>query len=317
MPTPAAMIAEYGTLVERVGHFLFGLRTGFTADQTTDILDCIEDGLHDVYTVHEWSFLRPITEVTTTAPYTTGTITVASGVVTLVGGTFPSWAAVGVLKIVNDFYDVNTRDSNTQVTLEDTSVTVGSATAYELSRPEYDLPTGFEAVANDSALMYEPGQSDYYPPVMQRHDAYIRERQQCNPNTDRPYFYSIRTVEFDPTVGSRKRMSFYPIPDAAYVLKVPMVLRPTMIDSTNKYPLGGETLAQVILEACLAAAERNFDEQEGRHTKRFAELLPLAIKADLEKSAPTSLGPDRPMDEQDYVARSLRMGDITLDGNTL
>lgn len=317
MPAPAAMTVSYSTLLERVGHFLFGLRSSFTADQTADIEDCLEDGLKAVYDAHEWSFFRPITEITTTAPYTTGTITVASGVVTLSGGTFPSWAAVGVLKIVNDYYDVDTRDGNTQITLEDTSVTVAVATAYELSRPEYDLPTGFEAIANDSDLMYEPGQSDCYPPVHQVHDATIRRKQQDDPFTDRPRCYSIRTVEFDPTVGSRKRISFYPIPDAAYVLKGPMVLRPTMIDSTNLYPIGGETLAGVILESCLAAAERNFDEQENRHSKRFMELLPLAIAMDLQKSAPTSLGPDCPDNEQNYMYRSLRIGDLTLDGDTL
>lgn len=315
------MVASYSSLLERVGHFLFGLRTGYSADQTSDIEDCIRDGLRDVYAAHNWSFFRPITEIETTAPYSTGTVTVAAGVVTLVGGTFPSWAAVGVLKIENDYYDVDTRDDDNQVTLEDTSVTVADASSFELGRPEYDLGVAFEAVSNDSDLTYEPGQSDFYPPVRNRHDSQVRRWQQNNPYYDRPIYYSVRTVVFDPTVGSKKRLAFHPIPDAVYVLKVPMILRPTMIDATNQYPVGGETLTPVITEACLAAAERNYDEQEGRHAKRFMELLPLAIAADLEKSTPTSLGPDCPRGEgyrnsydMDQIARSLRMGAITLDG---
>ena len=49
---------------------------------------------------------------------------------TLAGGTFPAWAAVGVLKVSNEYYDVNTRDGNTQVTLEDTTLDVdGEAVA--------------------------------------------------------------------------------------------------------------------------------------------------------------------------------------------
>jgi len=319
------MTASYSTLLERVGRYLFGDRSQFSSKQTADIEDCIKDGLQDVYTAHLWSFFRPIKEITTTAPYATGTITVAAGVVTLVGGTFPSWAAVGVLKIVDDYYDVDTRDSGSQITLEDTSVTVAVASSFELGRPEYDLPAAFEAISGDSDLHYEPGQSDFYPPVRQRHDSAIRRMSQENPYHDRPMYYSVRTVEFDPTVGSRKRLALYPTPDAAYVLKVPMILRPTMIDTTNEFPVGGETLAQVITEACLAAAERNFEEQEGRHTKRFMELLPLAIMADQEKSAPTSLGPDAPrgegynnnMYDYDYWSRSVRMGAITLDGDTL
>jgi hypothetical protein len=310
------MVASYSSLLERVGHFLFGIRTGYTADQTSDIEDCIEDGLHDVYTAHSWSFFRPIREVVTTAPYATGTVRIASGVVTLTGGTFPSWAAVGVLEVANTYYDVDTRDGNTQVTLEDTSVTVTAASAYELTRPEYDLPATFEDIEGD--LTYEPGESDLYPPVTEKHDSEILRLAQDNPYTDRPLYYGIRTVEFDPTVGSRRRLSLYPTPDAVYVLKGRMKLRSTMIDVTNQYPVGGESLAQLITEACLAAAERNFDEQQSQHTKRFQELLPLAIAADLEMTSPTSLGADAPRTEiVDWASRTLRTGAVTINGTTM
>ena len=85
MPAPEAMDVSYTGLTERVGHFLFGLRTGLSSDQTDDVDQCIKDGLHDVYSAHSWSFFRPIAEVVTTAPYTTGTITIVAGVVTLAG----------------------------------------------------------------------------------------------------------------------------------------------------------------------------------------------------------------------------------------
>lgn len=313
---PASMTASYTTLLERVGHFLFGIRTGYSSDQTSDIEMCIKDGLHDVYTAHSWSFFRPVYEITTTAPYSTGTITAAAGVVTLVGGTFPSWAAVGVLKIGSEYYDVDTRDGDAQITLEDTSVTQATAASYELSRPEYDLPTSFEAIEGD--LIYEPGQSDFYPPVTQKHDQEIMRLLQDDPYTDRPLYYGIRTVEFDPTVGSRRRIALYPIPGAAYVLKARMKLRATMIDETNCYPVGAESLSQLITESCLAAAERNMDDSQGIHTKRFMDLLPLAIAADQEMTTPTSLGSDAPSDKSDdFIARSLRMGDVTISGVTM
>lgn len=310
------MLASYPSLLERIGHHLFGIRSAFSSDQTTDIEECIKDGLNDVYTAHSWSFFRPVKEITTTAPYDTGTITIASGVVTLSDGTFPSWAAVGVLLIDNEYYDVDTRDGDTQITLEDTSVTEADASSYELGRPEYDLPTTFEAIEGD--LTYEPGQSDFYPPVRQKHDGEIRRLRQDDPYHDRPVYYGIRTVEFDPTVGSRRRLSLYPTPDAAYVLKARMKLRSTMINSTNQYPVGGESLSQLIVEACLAAAERNYDDQEGRHTKRFRELLPAAIATDQEMTSPTQLGPDAPRGENaDTISRSVRVGAIVLDGTTM
>jgi hypothetical protein len=315
------MVASYSMLTDRVGHFLYGIRTGFDSVQLDCIEECIRDGLHDVYTAHPWSFFRPIAEITTTAPYTTGTITVVAGVVTLAGGTWPTWAAVGVLRIGDNYYDVDSRDTATQITLEDVTVTAAALTTYELGREEYDLPAAFEAISPDSALTYEPGQSDFYPALVQRHDSRGRGLHQGDPYYDRPLFYSVRTALFDPTVGSRKRLALYPTPDAAYVLKVPMILRPTMVDETNQYPVGGETLTQVIIEACLAAAERNYDEESKRHTERFMLMLPLAIRADLEKSSPTHLGRDVGDGYGcgwDYeTARASRIGTITLDSDIL
>ena len=319
------MVASYNSLLERVGHFLFGIRTSFSTDQTSDIEECIRDGLRDVYAAHSWSFFRPLKDITTTAPYATGTVTIASGVVTLTGGTFPSWAADGLLKVSTTYYSVASRDSGTQVTLDDTSVAVAAASAFELGRPEIPLDSSFEDMANDRSLTYYPDQNELYPPVRNRHDQQIRTWQQDDPYYDRPIYYSIRTVEFDPDVGSRKVLAFYPTPDAAYVLRAPMILRPIPISSGDQYPVGGEVLAQVITEACLAAAERNYDEHSNQHTMRYMALLPLAIRDDLERSTPSTLGSDAPRGEgyhfgvcdSDHHARAVRMGALTLDGDTL
>jgi len=318
------MLSSYASLYERVLHYLFGIRDGATADQTNDVEDCLKDGLRRVYAAHEWSFFRPIKDVTTTPPYATGTIAVVNGVVTLTTGTFPSWAADGTLKASNSYYSIASRDSDTQITLDDTTVDIDAGTAYELGRPEIPLDASFEAVSNDSDLTYYPDQNELYPPVRQRHDQAIRTWQQDDPYFDRPVFYSVRTVEFDPTTGSRRRLAFYPTPDATYVLRVPMLLRPTMIDSVNQYPVGGEQLGQLILEACLAAAEHNFEEREHVHENRFLELLPLAIQTDQERAGATSLGRDAPRSERRYGSdydsywlRSSRLGAVSLDGTDL
>jgi hypothetical protein len=316
--TTTTYLCSYFSLLERCGHLLYGLRSGFTADQTADIEYCITDGLRTVYAAHPWSFLEPVKEMTTTAPYSTGTITVASGVVTLsVAGTFPSWAADGVLKASNEYYDVDTRDGDNQITLEDTSVTVAAGTSYELGRPEYDLPTGFEEIVGRE-LTYEPGQSDFYPAVEERLDEQIMRYQQDDPYHDRPIYFSTRAAQFVATTGSRRKLILYPTPDAAYILKVPMRLRSTMCDETNLYPIGGESLSQVILEAVLSAAERNFNLPTREHTDMFNALLPLAIGADYEMTSPTTLGPDAPKGpNSDVVPRSVRVGAITLDGTTM
>jgi hypothetical protein len=116
-------------------------------------------------------------------------------------------------------------------------------------------------------------------------------------------------------------LAFYPVPDAVYVVRCPMILRPIMIDSTNQYPVGGEQLSQLILEACLAAAEHNFDDTEAIHEKRFLELLPREIMTDQERSSPTSLGPDSPSGGRrtisDYWIRSARIGTVSIDGDAM
>lgn len=314
---------NYGILKRRVGHYLFGKRSGFSEDQENDIKDCMHDGLRRVYAAHDWSFLRPIADVTTTAPYSTGTITIAAGVVTLTGGTFPSWAASGVLKVSNNYYSVASRGSDTQITLDSTAVTVASASSYHLGRPEIPLDPAFDAVANDSDLTYYPSPDCWYPPVKWRHDALVRRLEGNNPEFDRPVFYSVRTVTFDPTIGSRKVLALYPTPDAAYTLRVPMMLRPLLLDEINLYAIGGEVLSQAILEACLASAEHNFEERKHVHEDNYRELIGLAIRDDQERSSPTSLGSDAPRGEgnrfsvsdYEYRLREQRIGQLTLGGD--
>lgn len=316
--TTDASSSEIG---QRVGRFLYGIRTGFSTEEQDNINDCVHDGLRRVYAAHPWSFLRPVADVTTTAPYATGTITVAAGVVTLVGGTFPSWAADGVLQVSSQYYSAASRDSDTQITLDDTTATVSSAASYQLARPEIPLDSAFDSIANDSDLTYYPSPDTWYPPVKWRHDATIRQLEGNNPEFDRPVFYSVRTVRFDATVGSRKVLAMYPAPDQAYTLRVPMILRPVLIDDTNIYAIGGEVLSQVILEACLAAAEHNLDDREAVHEKRFQELIGLAIRDDQERSSPTSLGPDgsrmsRSFGVVDYAyrLREQRIGSVYIGG---
>ena len=319
------MTISYGQLTERVGHYLFGVRGTLLADQLSDVEDCIRDGLYRVYSVHDWSFFRPVVDVTTTAPYVTGTVTIVAGVVTLVGGTFPTWADDGMFIVNSRYYSVASRGSGTQITLNDTSVTVADASDYSLGRPQIPMDATFEGVANDSDLVYLPGEDCWYPSIMMRHDSTVRKFEQSNPEFNRPVFYSVRTVEFDPEVGSRKVLAFYPTPDKEYVMRVPMILRPVTVGDANPYPIGGSMLNQAILEACLASAEHNFEEREHVHEKRFVELIGSAVRMDQERSSPTALGPDSPKGELggfnafDYGhrMREQRIGRLTINGDTV
>lgn len=318
--TGSSMGVTYLRLKERVGHYLFGIRDAFSVDQLSDIDDCIADGLRRVYAAHDWSFFRPVVDVTTTAPYATGTVKVSAGVVTLTGGTFPSWAADGVLYVKSRYYAVISRTSNTVLTIDASAPAIAIGVAYQLGRPEIPMPAEFDSVANDSELAYYPDDNAYYPSVMQRGDQIIRRLEQSSQEFDRPVYYSVRTVKFDSAIGSLRVLAFFPTPDKAYTMRVPMFLRPVMLTSNNQQPVGGEVLSQVIVEACLASAEHNFEEREGTHEKRFLEMVALSIRNDLERSCPTSLGPDIGDRSRrfgvDYMhrLREQRIGSVSLNG---
>lgn len=96
--------------------------------------------------------------------YHAGTVAIASGVVTLTSGVFPSWAASGAININGTPYDVNTRNSNTQVTLTDTSVSVGSGANYTLLQTTED---DTEAVFQDFTDWIDAGYHEFlYPDVV-------------------------------------------------------------------------------------------------------------------------------------------------------
>lgn len=68
--------------------------------------------------------------------YSTGTVEIVNGVVTLTGGTFPAAAGDGYTLVVNGSnYSVASRDSGTQLTLDDLTLDVTAGAAYNLVSP--------------------------------------------------------------------------------------------------------------------------------------------------------------------------------------
>jgi hypothetical protein len=160
---------------------------------------------------------------------------------------------------------------------------------------EYDLPANFDGI--EGPMTYAVGIGGYYPPVKVIKEVDVRRRRAAYDVSGRPDVAAVFTDTFDPTVGSRKKLLLYPTPDDVYVLSYVMTTRQTMLDASNQYPLGGEVLGPVIVAACLAAAERNFEDAGGVHSAEFRDLLASAIQADKKSSSPDTLGFDRGADE--------------------
>lgn len=163
---------------------------------------------------------------------------------------------------------------------------VSIATAANINN--YSLPVGFDSL--ESELTFPPAIDIYKRPLKRVSELEIRRKLERNNVPGLPCEYALTTGSFDPTAGSFRFITFYPIPDATYTLSATMTLRPTMIDAVNQYPLGIEILSGCLVESCLAAAERDIEQEIGIHNQQLQPLLAMAIQRDKEYSSPDSLG---------------------------
>lgn len=285
-------------LEAEVGNFLgYGRASApWTADQNTEIESYVHSGVRRVYyppTVrdpdgeiitsgYEWSWLKPTTTLPIQRGYGTGTIEVASGVVTLADGTFPSWAALGEITVSGTSYTVDTRDGDSQVTLDDTSVTIASGTDYRLNQLVYDLPDDFGRFA--SSLHYEPDAnrvSIQIIPVSRLLS--LRSTQSLTGN---PIYAAVRFKSATPAaIGSRQEVMFYPTPDEAHTLYYEYEAYSGKLTEELPYPLGGMQMAEVYIESCLSVAEVRGNDEPGFHTVEFGRLLIDSIRRDQKRGA--------------------------------
>ncbi len=103
-----------------------------------------------------------------------------------------------------------------------------------------------------------------------------------SPPAGSPKYATIRTLPYDPTVGTLKQVTFAPEPDASYTVDVPYAIIPPTIDESNPYPVGGVLHGETILQSCLAAAEVRMHGEEAMHVKRFYDRLQASIRMDRE-----------------------------------
>lgn len=175
------------------------------------VRQAIENAYRDFVNLRLWSYFQTRGALNTVAYYNTGTITYvdATGAVTLSGGTFPSWAAFGWLRINAVDYQVSTRDSDTQLTLSvNTRVgsDVSSASAYTLYRDTYPLQVNCVRIGT----------------LKDANRSLILQYVQPNDFIESRAIYQTPTIPFRYTIASDEKyvgtmaIKFYPPPDQAY-----------------------------------------------------------------------------------------------------
>jgi len=284
--------ADITSIVARTGLHLDDTYDNLSTQEKRDVQRSIDKGYSDFLRAHDWRFLKKFTTITTTAPYSTGTITLTEddATVVLTDGVFPSWAAQGSLYYNGKEYAVSSRTDDTNIELanawsDDTAEDVD----YELRRVCYDLPDDFGQP--DSWFTYDASTSRNPIKRVAATD-FLAMRTGCA-TTGYPSAAAIRakTSTFDNTSGQRFEVLFYPLADAAYTLGYSYyILAENDLDTDDEYPLGGQVHSQAILDCCIAAARYYFHDMT---IGEYKEAIRAAISDSIDRDnqlAPTSLG---------------------------
>ena len=274
--------------------------TAFDAKKKLDVDDCVDIGCRRAYSPpvlpgeqnsHNWSFLEPIlASFNIVAPYSTGTVEVVDGVVTLTSGTFPTWAADGEIVIDGASYSVNTRNSSTSLTLDNLTIDVDAGASFSLSQIDYPLPDLFGSFVGD---LHYRDTNDYRCPIeriaMEGPEGMLQMRQQ-DAFSSRPTRYAIWTTEQTGSTGQRWMLAVWPRPDVDSVLTAKYTIYPNKLTVALPIPMGGYAFAECLREACLSAAETEIKGEAGIHTQLFLQNLQSAVSFDRRMSNPGFIG---------------------------
>lgn len=210
------MIVTYDDILD---HILDYAGNDAAASATSRHRRAIQNAYQLIPTRHDWSYLRGIGRVTTVAAYDTGTIEydytggASERMVTLTGGTWPTWVASGYLLIADVPYKVETRVSNSIVTLAEQSAPtadIAALTEYQALQDQYALPADF--IAGDEAVVNEVGTMMQYV-----HPREWSSHRRVNSGPGQPVFYTYLG-----TTSPRGRISIaiWPPSDAAYLIDI-------------------------------------------------------------------------------------------------
>jgi hypothetical protein len=184
-------------------------------------------GLRNLLTYHEWAYYQAISRVVTVAPYDTGTIAYdhtggsSERLVTLSGGTFPDWAAFGLIKIGTVYHEIASRLSGTTLSLESWSnpgADVAAGTTYSLVRVTYPLPADF--LASDQFIV--AGFNRRLVPFAPR-DAVLSRNLDDGPGEPREFAFLGSAAK-----DGKLAVTVNPAPDQAYPLEFLYKRRPAV-----------------------------------------------------------------------------------------
>lgn len=265
----------------------------------------INAALREIENHFNFSYLYFAGRIATVAPYNTGTVTyIHTGStyerqLTLSGGTWPSWAAAGVVMIANIAYDVDERRSSTVLTLTAASnpgADISSAATYTIYREKYPLPVDFKAVGNVT-LANNVGELVFIHP-----SDWLRLIRNFATSSATPTQF---TILGNPQSPGNMEVAFFPFPDQLRQIDMLYQRRPLQVVNW------GYSEGTVSITAGTATLT-------GTGTAWTSRMAGAAVRLSADATnLPTALDDANPYQEELYVKEFTSATSLRLTGNAV
>jgi hypothetical protein len=145
------VITTYTDLIQHAVDFLGGNQAAAGQSQ---IRRAIQDAYRELTEMRRWNYLLRMYRIIVPDVYETGTIAydhtggASERLITLSGGTFPTWAGSGAIEIANRVHKVTSRLSSSTLQLDGSyglnpGEDISAGTSYKLFQNRFSLPTDF------------------------------------------------------------------------------------------------------------------------------------------------------------------------------
>lgn len=293
------------TLRNRIAYYLgYGEDySACTANQKADVDRAVTDGYRwflfprgvpGAGISHDWTFLRPTSQLTLWAAVAEDTTTPKT--ISGSGTTITASESVFHREMIGSVIVDSAGNSWTITAYTSAIVVTVDADATAVSALSFSIPaTGRIRLPDDLAsidgdlIVTSPSLRGRRVEIVDL--ARVQLARQATESVGTPGYAALRPVRSDQSAGQRQELLVWPDADTDIVCDYCYVVRPdALVATTNEYPLGGMEYSDTVLQAMLAAAElRTMEGRPGPEMEMFVSSLKTAIETDRRKSPP-SLG---------------------------
>jgi len=255
-----------------------------------DVRAVIRSGLRRFYfptvdngTVYNWRFLEKWHAIPAEPVFSTGTIAVSAGTVTLTGGVWPSDITNYFIRVSGHALFVTARNSDTEVLVSHNQLTVAAGAAFTAEKYRYALPSDFGHWRDGVVYAAGGGGLGTSHALAGSSESELRLRYAIGQSAGdgSTAHYAISSVP-DAAAFS---ILFWPIPEAGAFIQGVYVAEPddnlpASLTAPGNIVQVQPAYAEAVLEAILSAAEEYSNNIQGVHTARFESALHRAIQHD-------------------------------------